>query len=195
MKSGLAFLLLVILLAAPLATLRAAEGSGGEQANGSGTIFKWLNFVLVFGALGYFLRKPLKQAFADQRAAIRGAIEEARQARAHSQQRLAEVEARLARLEQEVEALRQEAGVNAAAEKQRIQEAARREADRILATTRAEIDSTTRAARLELRAYSARLAVSLAEQRLRQQLTPDLHAALFQRFVGGLAAAGAERRR
>lgn len=193
MKSGLAFLLLVVLLAAPLATLRAAEEPGGEQANGTGTIFKWLNFVLVFGALGYFLRKPLKQVFADQRAAIRGAIEEARQARATSQQRLAEVEARLARLEQEVEGLRKEAGVNAAAEKQRIQEAARREADRILATTRAEIDSSTRAARLELRAYSARLAVSLAEQRLRQQLTPDLHAALFQRFVGELA--GAERRR
>lgn len=192
MKSRLALLLLLSLLLLPLAAL-AAEEAPGEHADVKETIFKWVNFVMVFGAGAYFAVPWLKRELAGQRAAIRGAIEEARQARAQSRQRLAEVEARLARLEEEVEGLRKEATTHAAAEKQRIQEAARREAERMLATTRAEIDSTTRAARLELRAYSARLAVNLAEQRLRQQLTPDSHAALFQRFVGGLSAGGERR--
>jgi F-type H+-transporting ATPase subunit b len=194
MKRLTAALLLVLLLAAPLASALAAE-EGEHAAEGATTelIFKWLNFITVFGALGYLLRQPLQAFFAEQRAAIRSGIEEARKAREESRRRLAEVEGRLARLEQEVAALRAEAAENAAAEKQRIQEAARREAERVLATARAEMESVTRAARLELRAYAARLAVSAAEQEIRQRLTPQTQAALFQAFAARLAP-GKERR-
>lgn len=184
----LTFFLLALLLAAPAAGLAAAEEAGGEHGEGlATTLFKWINFVTVFGALGYFLYQPLKRLFGEQRGAIQSAIAEARKARDASQARLAEVEQRLRRLEQEVEALRQEALTNAAAEKQRLQEAARREAERILATARAGIESASRAARLELRAYTARLAVTLAERRLQQQLTPERHATLFEAFVAELA--------
>ena len=189
MKRSTAALLLALLVLAPLASALAAE-EGEHAAGGIPTelIFKWLNFITVFGGLGYLLRKPLGEFFAGQRAAIRSGIEEARKAREESRKRLAEVEGRLARLEQEVAGLRADA-----AEKQRIQEAARREAERVLATARAEMESVTRAARLELRAYAARLAVSLAEQEIRQRLTPQTHAALFQAFAGHLAP-GKERR-
>lgn len=197
MKRPAATLLVALLLLLPLTSALAAGDDEAEPAQQGATtqlVFKWLNFVLVFGALGYLLRKPLGQAFAGQRAAIRGAIEEARQARTQAQARLQEIEQRLGRLEQEVEGLRREAADNAAAEKQRIHEAARREAERILATTRAEVDSAGRAARLELRAYAARLAVTLAEQRIQQQLTPETHAALFQASVAEFPAARRERR-
>ncbi|MBI4466770.1 MAG: ATP synthase F0 subunit B [Acidobacteria bacterium] len=186
MRRPTAVLLIAVLVSLPLATALAAseaEGEHPQQGALKELIFKWLNFVLVFGALGYMLRKPLAQAFAEQRAAIRGAIEEARQARAQAQARLQEIEQRLARLEQEVEAMRREAGENAASEKQRIRQTAQRESERILATTRAEMDSVTRAARLELRAYAARLAVSLAEQSIQKQLTPEVQTALFQASV------------
>jgi len=194
MKRSTAALLLALLVLAPLASALAAE-EGEHAAGGIPTelIFKWLNFITVFGGLGYLLRKPLGEFFAGQRAAIRSGIEEARKAREESRKRLAEVEGRLARLEQEVAGLRADAAETAAAEKQRIQEAARREAERVLATARAEMESVTRAARLELRAYAARLAVSLAEQEIRQRLTPQTHAALFQAFAGHLAP-GKERR-
>ncbi|MFQ5724468.1 MAG: hypothetical protein ACE5G6_08235 [Terriglobia bacterium] len=178
MRRLTAALLVALLLAAPL----AAATEPGEDTEGGmkELIFKWLNFILVFGALGYLLRKPMKQFFADQRASIRGAIEEARQAQERSQARLREIEQRLARLDQEIEGMRKEAAHNAAAERERIRQAAQREAERILGTTRAEIDSAGRAARLELRAYAARLAVSLAGERLQRQLTPEIHAALFR---------------
>ena len=194
MKRSTAALLLALLVLAPLASALAAE-EGEHAAGGIPTelIFKWLNFITVFGGLGYLLRKPLGGFFAGQRGAIRSGIEEARKAREESRKRLAEVEGRLARLEQEVAGLRADAAENAAAEKQRIQEAARREAERVLATARAEMESVTRAARLQLRAYAARLAVSLAEQEIRQRLTPQTHAALFQAFAGHLAP-GKERR-
>lgn len=194
MKRGAAALLLTLLMFAPLLSVRAAE-EGEHAAGGVPTklIFKWLNFITVFGALGYLLRKPMREFFTGQREAIQSSIEEARRAREESRARLRGVEERLARLEQEVEALRREAAENAAAEKQRIQETAQREAERILSTARAEMESVTRAARLELRAYAARLAVRLAEQEIRQRLTPQVHAALFQAFAGHLAP-GKERR-
>ena len=194
MKRGAAALLFALLVFAPLLSVRAAE-EGEHAAGGVPTelIFKWLNFITIFGGLGYLLRKPMREFFTGQREVIQSSIEEARRAREESRARLRGVEERLARLEQEVEALRREAAENAAAEKQRIQETAQREAERILSTARAEMESVTRAARLELRAYAARLAVSLAEQEIRQRLTPQAHAALFQAFAGHLAP-GKERR-
>ena len=172
----------------------AAEQGAEHGGDTLTTVFKWVNFITVFGALGYLLRKPMRDFFTSQRAAIQAAIAEGRQARQQAEQRLAEIERRLARLGEEVESLRQEAATQAAAEQQRIREATRREAERILATAQAEIESTARAARLELRAYTARLAVALAEQRIRQQLTPETHASLFAGFVEGLVAQGREGR-
>ena len=195
MKRLTAALLLALLVLAPIASaLAAEEGEHAAQGIPTELIFKWLNFITVFGGLGYLLRKPMREFFTGQREAIQSSIEEARRAREESRARLRGVEERLARLEQEVEALRREAAENAAAEKQRIQETAQREADRVLATARAEMESVTRAARLELRAYAARLAVAAAEQEIRRRLTPQTHAALFQAFVGHLAPAGKERR-
>ncbi|MFQ5664734.1 MAG: ATP synthase F0 subunit B [Terriglobia bacterium] len=187
-RSPLALLLILFLLLA--LPVMAAEAEPAAEGGTSRLIFKWLNFALVFGGLGYLLRKPIQRFFAGQRAAIRGAIEEAHEARQRSQQRLEEVEQRMARLEHEVEAMRKQAADNAAAERQRIHQAAEREAERILSTTRAEIESATRAARLELRAYTARLAVNLAEQRIPPQLTPEKHAALFQIFIRDFSPPG-----
>ena len=192
MRVRLALLLLLTVLALPAAAAEAGgEGHGGDTLT---TVFKWVNFFTVFGALGYFLRKPMRDFFASQRAAIQTAVSEGRQARRQAEQRLAEIERRLTRLGDEVESLRQEAAAQATAEQQRIREATRREAERMLATSQAEIESTSRAARLELRAYTARLAVTLAEQRIRQQLTPETHASLFAGFVAGLVAQGREGR-
>ena len=195
MKTRLTLTLLLVLLLAPAALLAIAaetpaehgESAGEHGAGNTELIFKWLNFFLVFGGGGYFAAGPFRKWIAGERRAISDQIAEAQHQREESRRRLAEIEQKLAGLAQEIEALRREARENAAAEQVRLREAARRESERVLATARAEIDSAGRAARIELRAYAARLAVTLAEQRLRQQLTPQLHAALFQASVARLA--------
>jgi len=194
MKLRLALLLAALLLAAPLfPALAAAPGNPDEHASPSAAtelVFKWINFFVIFGGGAYFAGGLLKRKFAEMQQGIRNEIADARRQREESRQRLTAIEERLARLQQEIEGMRKEAAENAASEKQRIREAAEREAQRLLATTRAEIDSTARAARLELRAYAARLAVTLAEQRIRQQLTPQAQAALFQAALSEFPAPG-----
>lgn len=184
MKAAAVWTVVACLLVLPLTHVWAAEEGGhGEGGGLLEYALKVVNLLVVVGALTYLLRKPMKDFFAARRAAIRAAIQEAQQARQQSHERLADIERRLAGLAQEIEAMRKEAAENAAAEKQRIQESAQREAERLLETARAETASAGRAARMELRAYAARLAVTLAEQRIRQQLSPETHAALFRASV------------
>lgn len=182
-----------------LVLLAASPVLAAEAGNTTELIFKWLNFLVVFGVGAYFAAPWLKRKFAEIRQGIRAEIDQARQQRDSSQQRLREIEQRLAGLQQETERMRREAEAEAAAQLERIRETVRREAERILATTQAEIDSAGRAARLDLRAYTARLAVSLAQERIRRQLDSQAHAALFQAFIEdfattGVAGPGVERR-
>jgi F-type H+-transporting ATPase subunit b len=177
----------------------AAEEAHGEEAEhgegGSGElIFRWINFFIVFGGGGYFAAGPFRRWVAAQRQAIQERIAEAQAERRQAEERLAQIEQRLAGLEQEIKALQEEAVENAAAERQRIEDAARREAERIVATAGMEIDSAGQAARLELRAYAARLAVTLAEQRIQERLTPEIHAALFEASLRELRATESEGR-
>ncbi len=175
-------LCLLLCLLLPALQLHAAEAESGALA----WLFKWINFFTVFGALFFLLRKPFRRYVADRRRSIQAAIAESRKLQERAEQQLAEVNERLAQLEAEIKQMRAQGAAEAAAEHRRIQESARREADRILATARAEIDSTLRAGRLELKAYAARLAVSLAEERIRRQLGPETHAALFATFLARL---------
>lgn len=177
MPHRLLALFLAVLLSAGL--LHAAEAEGGWQE----TLFKWLNFALLFGALIYLARKPLHRYFAGQRRALQGAIEESRRLRERAERQRNEIEQRMARLGEEVTVMRQQAAADAAAEQRRIHDTAEHEAERVRATARAEIDSVVRACRLELKAYTARLAIGLAEQKIRQELTPETHGALFRTFV------------
>lgn len=192
----LALALLVLVAPGLLTAAEEAHGEEAEHAEGAAgeLIFKWINFFLVFGGGGYFAVKPFRRWVAGQRQAIQDQIAAGQAEHRKAEKKLAGIEQRLASLEQEINALRQEAIEGAAAERERIEQAARREATRILATTKAEIDSTGRAARLELRAYAARLAVTLAEQRIRQQLTPQAHAALFEASLRELPASQSGRR-
>lgn len=192
MRTGFALFLLLALVALPISA--AEEAPHAEEGGLTELIFKWLNFILVFGAGAYFGAPWLRRKFADIRHGIRTEMEGARRQQESSRKRLAEVEERLAHLETEIESMRREARASATAERHRIQEAARREAERILATAHAEIESASRGARLELRAYTARLAVTLAEQRLQRQLTPETHAALFETFISNLSGTGGDRR-
>jgi F-type H+-transporting ATPase subunit b len=175
-------LTLLLCLLLPVLPLHAAEA----ESEALELLFKWINFFTVFGALFFLLRKPFRRYVAERRRTIQAAIAESRKLHERAERQLAEVNERLARLEEQVKRMKAQAAADAAAEQRRIQESAGREAERILATARAEIDSTLRAGRLELKAYAARLAVNLAEQRIRRQLEPPTHAALFAAFVARL---------
>ncbi len=87
--------------------------------------------------------------------------------------RLSEIEARLSRLDVEIGQMAAAAEKEAAAEEERIKAAAEEDARKIVESADQEIAAAARAARRELTAYAADLAVSLAAKQIKVDTTTD----------------------
>ena len=168
-------------------TVHAAEEGGNAAQEHANEIFKWINFVLVAGGLIWLFGKVLPSKFRGNADSISSAITKATAAKAEADRQLREAEEKLAHLEQEVAQLRADAQREAEAEGQRIRNVTQADAQKIGVAAAAEIEAAERAARLELKAIAANLAVDAAESLLAKQLTPQGQEALVSAFVKGLA--------
>ncbi|MGE5326130.1 MAG: hypothetical protein ACM3NO_03770, partial [Deltaproteobacteria bacterium] len=151
-------------------------------------IYKIINFVILAGALGFVLRKPMAEFFSGRSAGIRKALEEGTAALKESHAKLDAVEAKLNRLAEEIAAFRASAEKEMQAEHQRMAEETAREAEKILETARVRIDTATRGAKLDLQAFTAQRAMELAEQMIRQRLDEPSHQRLVSQFVETLGS-------
>ena len=181
-KLALAAFTCLVFLAVPVS---AAEEN---QLNAPlGWLFRWLNFAIVFGGVGYLLIRKAPVFFRSRAEAIVASITEAAHANAQAERRLREAEEKLRQLDREVAELRAAAQRDSAAEAERIQAVARDEAGKIERAAQAEMEAAERAARMELKALAARLAVERAEAILRERITPETQAVLFRSFLNDLA--------
>ena len=182
--AAFACLLSVACVAAP-----AFAAEGGEQNPAEapiGSLFRWLNFLLVAGAAGYLIAKKAPAFFRGRAEAVSAAINEAAAAKAAADQQLKEATERLGRLDQEVAELRSAAQRESVAEAERLRAVTRNEAEKIARAAKAEIEAAERTARIELKTIAARLAVERAAALIRQQLTADRQASLFRTFLDDL---------
>jgi F-type H+-transporting ATPase subunit b len=182
--STLASVAVMLLVAGPL--LAAEEAAPDPADTATGTIFRWLNFLLVMGGIAYLIGKFGAPYFRSHAAGIAKSIRDAAEMRAASERELREVDERVASLNLEIQELRRVAVRESAAEAERLRELARVEAERIHKAARAEIVASERVARQELRAIAARLATERAAEIMRGRMDPPTDAALFRAFVGEL---------
>lgn len=151
-----------------------------------------LNFAVIAGTVFYFWKKNLPGVFRSRTASIQQAMVEARKASEEAQRRLAEIETRLSRLDSEIGGMRDAAEKDAAAEEARIKAAAEEDARKIVESAEHEIAAAAKAARRELTAHAANLAVALAAKEIKVDATTDQ--ALVREFAGELSAkAGKDR--
>ena len=180
-----AMLLFVMLFAA--AGVRAADEGANAKNSQAVEVFKWINFAVVAGLLGWFFLKFTPPFFRKRAETIRSAITKATAAKAEADRQLREAEAKLAHLQQEVAQLRATADQEAKAEAERIRSVTQSDVQKVSAAGRAEIAAAERAARLELKVLAANLAVDGAESLLGKQLTTQTQEALVTAFVKTLA--------
>jgi F-type H+-transporting ATPase subunit b len=167
---------------------RVAESSG-ETEHGPSIFWGWLNFLLLAGGLGYVIKKNAGPYFAKRSLEIRKGMADAEAARAASDAKVAEVDRRLANLQAEIEALRSSAQQEAEADAQRVRREAAAEMAKIQSHVGEEIASAAKSATLDLRRYSADLALGLAEQKIAARLSPEMQDRLVGRFVTSLTHA------
>jgi F-type H+-transporting ATPase subunit b len=180
----------LFVIAAMAAPAWAAEGASPDVADSpAGLVFRWLNFILVFGALAYALARYGGPYFRGRGVEIGGAIRDAAAAKADADRELHETEDKIAHLDREIAKLRDEGAMEEAAEAKRQAESGQREIERIERSAQFEIAAAERLARQQLRALAAQLAVEAAEKDLRAGLPTNeaARAALFQSFLAQLA--------
>lgn len=150
--------------------------------------WKWINFaILVFG-LGYLCAKLFPPFFKSRTAEIQHGIREAQAIKKDAESRAAEMERRLAALGAEIEKFKMQANAEMAQEGARIGEDTKHQIARLEQQARAEIEAAGKIARRELQAYAAKLALDLAEQRVRERLDSGADALLVNDFVKDLEA-------
>ena len=146
-------------------------------------IWKWGNFILLFGGLAYYLRQPLKEFLNARAHSIEQGLISGKKAQREASEKIAEVEARLAGISNEIDALKIKATKEGEIDKARVINDAKLEAEKILELAKREIKGLQRSAYLELKAQVAELTVQIAEKQLRSGLGPAENQRIISRFV------------
>ena len=145
-----------------------------------------LNFVVIAALIVWAGFKYLPGMFRDRSAAIQKAMQEAQIASEEARRRLADIESRLIKLDGEIGMMRDAAEKEGAAEEARIQAAAEEDARKIVLSAEQEVAAAVKAARRQLTAYAADLAVGLARKQIHVDAAADQ--ALVRNFSGQLGA-------
>ena len=183
----------ITLLLLSAANIKAEEGHRPAQSQEQGealhhespwsSVWRWANFFILFGGLGYYLRKPMREFFESRTRSIEEGLRNAREAKEAALRQIQEIESRMALLDQEIQALKAEALREADEEKARIIESAKAEASKILELAQREIDGLKKSANLELKGHVAELAVALAEERLKRLVGTEENKRLIHEFI------------
>jgi F-type H+-transporting ATPase subunit b len=173
--------LLISLLFLALNTHAEEAGSASQQS--AENLFKWINFALVAGVIVWLSLKKGPGFFGRRADVISSDIQKSTEAKKQAEQQLQDAETKLQNLEKEVADLRATAQRESVAEAERIRNLTVTDAKKIDDAGKAEVDAAERAARLELKAFAANLAINGAESLLLKQLTPAAQEALINNFV------------
>jgi F-type H+-transporting ATPase subunit b len=177
---------MLLLLFCVALSAHAAEEGGNSATEHANELFKWINFAIVAAVLIWLFAKKLPAMFRGNAEKISSAITKATAAKEEAERQVREAEAKLANLQREIAALEATARREAIEEGDRIRALAQNDAKKVGIAAQAEIEAAERAARLELKALAASLAVEGAESLLAKQLTPAAQETLLDTFVKSL---------
>jgi F0F1-type ATP synthase membrane subunit b/b' len=181
---GVGSLVIFFLTAIPLL---AAEASGQDPVGDRmGLVFRWLNFILIFGGIAYLIAKPGGAFFRRNAKAIAASIHDATADKAEADRELSEVNAKISRLDQEVAELREAARQGGVAEAERLRVSGLAEIDKIKQAARAELAASERASQHQLREVAASMAVERAGALVNSRMNLEIRARLFHSFLGEL---------
>jgi F-type H+-transporting ATPase subunit b len=160
-----------------------AKGEHDAGHDNSTAMWKWANFAILAGLLGYAIAKNAGPFFRGRTSEIQSALLEARKLKEDADTRASAIEQRLANLGADLAAMKAEGHQEMEAEMQRVQAETDRLLTKIRNQARQEIESAEKQAIAELRAHASELALELAEQKIRARMTASAQAQLVDQFL------------
>lgn len=173
----------------------AGEAGGHEEAEPMVShqqlmnfIWHCLNFALLIVILVKFLKQPITDAIKGREQQIAAAFDELEATRAEAERKYAEYERKLANLEQEAQRIRNSFIEQGKAEKERIIAQAQEAAERIKAQAELFIQQELVKAKRELQREMADMAVGMAEELIRKNITEEDHKKLIEDYLSKVEA-------
>jgi len=177
-------LLLCLFVLVPVAAF--AAGGGGHADSGAvlkDFIYRCFNFALMAGLLAYFVTKPIRKGLKGRTEEIEKTLANAESAKAAAEAKHKEYSDKLAKATEEIagitEAIRREGEL----ERDKIIAAAKDMADKIEREADNKAAGVVAKARIELREEASRLAVELAEDMLKKQVSADDQKRLVEEYM------------
>ncbi len=165
----------------------AEESAQPDPADSpAGLVFRWLNFLIVFGGIAYLVAKHGGSFFRGNAKEIAANIHEAAAVKEEADRELRAVEVKISHLDQDVTDMRAEAARNWAAESERLRASGAAEIEKINLAARAELAASERAAQQELRESAAAMAVDRAAALVSSMMNTETRARMFQSFLSEL---------
>ena len=179
----------------------ADHGAGAGEAHGEGGAghgahhgvvthsqvmnFLWhcLNFTLLVLVLIKFLKAPLSKALASRTEEIEKAFSDLEQQKKDAEKKYAEYEKKLSEMDKEAERILSSFIRQGEEEKEKIIHQAREAAERIKAQAELYVQQELEKARQELRREMADIAVSMAKDIIRKNLTEQDHHKLISEYI------------
>jgi F-type H+-transporting ATPase subunit b len=179
-RSVVGFLILGILV--PSLAFASSEGGHGD----SGMTWKIINFVIL--AVGVYLvwTKAISGLLTRRGSEIKTAIEEAQKAKEAADRNAAEYRAKISILDSKVAEIHNELKLEGEAEKARIIAESAKSAEALKAQAKIAAEQEIKKARIEIREEAARLAVQLAEDILKKELSPADQERLVKGYLNNL---------
>ena len=157
-----------------------AAGHGAATAHGGETtarlldlLYRSINFIIFFVVLFILLRKPLKQGLASRRDSIERELQELEAKKEEAKKEYQTLEKRIANIKEEREAILAEFKAEGEKEQQKIIDNAQKVASRIVEQTQITIQQEIQKANLSLRQELAEMAVQMAEDILKKNITEN----------------------
>ncbi len=180
-------LALALLATVTLPVLVLAAGGGDHPVDG-GVILKdfiWrcVNFAVMVGLIGYFVRKPIRNALQSRRAEIEKTLADAAAARDAAEAKAREYQEKLTKASAEIESIYAAIRREGELERDKILASAKELAVKIEQEADAKAATAVARARTELRAEATRLAVELAEELLAKSVTAADHKRLIDEYM------------
>jgi len=167
----------------------AAFASGGEGHHvDSGVLLKdflWrcLSFGVTLGLVVYFVRKPIRKGLAGRREGIEKALRDAEAAKAEAEAKFAEYDRKLSKASAEIEEIQNDIRREGEVERERTLASAREMAEKIKQEAEKSAANEIAKARAELRQEAARMAIAIAEDLLKKNVTGEDQSRLVSEYM------------
>ncbi|NPU83114.1 MAG: ATP synthase F0 subunit B [Syntrophaceae bacterium] len=153
---------------------------GGEHSEGGGAnmkefMFKVINFAILVGLLWWLLAKKVKEFFVGRRASIRTEIDDTEAQKAEARKKFDEYSSRLTKMTDEISGIAEIIKAQGQAEKDKIIADAKKAAEKMQEDTKARMEQEFQKGSAALRLEAAQLAVEMAEEILKKNITAQDH--------------------